>query len=146
MKTMFFKNGIFTTLMFAFVLTALPSCDKNEETPDLPFKETLVGTWDITSYLLDDDEWMDFILEEASLTFEEPVGNSGIFIQEGFFADGEEMNLSGRYIYDEEASQVTMFYEGEPILADIVFTASNKMLWESIEQEFPLVMKATKRE
>jgi hypothetical protein len=145
MKTMLLKNGIITTLMFAFMMVALPSCDKNEETPELPFKATLVGTWDMDSYLLDDDEWIDFILEEASVTFEEPTGNSGIFIQEGIFADGEDMYLSGRYIYDETARQVTMYYDGEPIVADIRFTASNKMVWESIEQEFPLVIKATKR-
>ncbi|MBK8832221.1 MAG: hypothetical protein IPN60_15465 [Saprospiraceae bacterium] len=145
MKTMLLKNGIFTMLMFAFILVALPSCDKDEETPEPTFKETLVGTWDIDSYLLDDDEWIGFILDEASITFQEPIGNSGIFIQEGLFADGDTMDLSGRYIYDEVASQVTMYYEGEPILADITFTGGNKMLWEGIEQEFPLVIKATKR-
>ena len=145
MKTMLFENGIFTTLMFAFMMVGLPACDKNEETPELPFKETLVGTWDMNSYLLDDDEWIGLILEEASVTFEEPTGNSGIFIQEGIFADGEDMYLSSRYMYDETARQVTMFYDGEPIVADILFTASNKMVWESIEQEFPLVIKATKR-
>jgi hypothetical protein len=145
MKTMLFKNGIFATLMLAFLLATLPSCDKNEETPELPFKENLVGTWDINSYVLDDDEWMGLIMDEASITFEEPTGNSGIFVQEGIFADGEEMFLSGRYIYDETDSQVTMYYEGEPIVADIAFTAKDKMLWESIELEFPLVIKATKR-
>ena len=51
MKTMLLKNGIFTMLMFAFILVALPSCDKDEETPEPTFKETLVGTWDIDSYL-----------------------------------------------------------------------------------------------
>ena len=71
MKTMLLKNGIFTMLMFAFILVALPSCDKDEETPEPTFKETLVGTWDIDSYLLDDDEWIGFILDEASITFQE---------------------------------------------------------------------------
>ena len=145
MNTMLLKNGIITMLMFAFILVALPSCDKEEETPEPTFKETLVGTWYINSYQLDDDEWIDFILESATLTFQEPNGNSGIFIQEGTFADGDTMNLSGRYIYSEAARQVTMYYEGEPILADITFTGGNKMLWESIQQEFPLVIKATKR-
>jgi hypothetical protein len=145
MKTMHLKNGIFTMLMLAFTLVALPSCDKEDETPEPTFKETLVGTWDIDSYVLDDDEWMGLILDEASITFEEPTGNSGIFYQEGVFADGDTMNLSGRYIYDEVASQITMYYEGEPVLADITFTGGNKMLWEGTEQEFPLVIKATKR-
>lgn len=147
MKTMLLKNGIFTMLMAAFMLVALPSCDKEGETPELPLEESLVGTWDVTSYILDDDEWIDFIIEQASITFEEPTGNSGIFQQEVTFLEDEEdepLSLSGRYIIDELKSQVTMYYEGEPITADIDITG-NKMLWESLQDQFPLVLKATKR-
>ena len=144
MKTMIFKNGMFAMLMLAFALVALPSCDKEEETPDPPFQESLVGTWDITSYLLDDDEWMELIITAGSLTFEAPVGNSGIFSQEVTFADGESTALSGRYILDTLEGRVIMYYEGEPIVADIVITG-DKMLWDSTMEGYPLVLKATKR-
>jgi hypothetical protein len=144
MKTMIFKNGIFAMLMLAFALVTLPSCDKEEETPDPPFQESLVGTWDITSYLLDGDEWMGLIITAGSLTFEAPAGNSGIFSQEVTFADGESAVLSGRYILDTVEGRVIMYYEGEPIIADIVI-AGDKMIWEGTQQEFPLVLKATKR-
>ncbi len=144
MKTLIFKNGIFAMLMLAVALIALPSCNKEEETPDPPFQESLVGTWDITSYLLDDDEWMNLIITAASLTFEAPVGNSGIFSQEITFADGESTELSGRYVLDTLEGRVIMYYEGEPIIADIVITG-DKMLWEGIQQQYPLVLKATKR-
>jgi Lipocalin-like domain len=145
MKTMLLKNGIFTLMMSALMLVSLPSCDREEETPELTFEESLVGTWDITSYNLDGDEWMDFIVEVASITFEEPANHSGIFMQEVTFADGETASLSGRYIVDETNHQVVMYYEGEPITADIVITG-NKMHWESIQDEYPLVLKATKRQ
>jgi hypothetical protein len=145
MKTMFFKNGLLTLLMSAFMILALPSCDKEEETPELPLETSIVGTWDITSYNLDGDEWMGLIIEAAFVTFEEPTNNSGIFIQEVTFADDEPMSLSGRYILDPEKMQVTMYYEGEPIVADIVITGGNKMHWESLQDEYPLVLKATKR-
>ena len=146
MKTMFLKNSILVLLMSAFALVALPSCGGDEETPEPSFSASLVGTWDMTSYILDGDEWMNFIIEAAFITFQEPTGNSGIFIQEVTFADEETMSLSGRYIIDEANKQVTMFYAGEPIVADIVITGGNKMHWESLQNEYPLEIKATKRQ
>jgi hypothetical protein len=144
MKTMFLKNGIFTMLMFAFIQVMLPSCNKDSETPELSFEESLVGTWDITSYNLNGDEWMGFIIEAAFVTFEAPTHHSGIFQQEVTFPDGETATISGRYIVDEAQHQVTMYYEGEPIEAAITITG-NKMHWVSLVDEYPLVLKATKR-
>lgn len=87
---------------------------------------------------------MELIITAGSLTFEAPVGNSGIFSQEVTFADGESAELSGRYILDAVEGRVIMYYEGEPIVADIVITG-DKMIWEGTQQEYPLVLKATKR-
>lgn len=145
MKAILLKIRIFTMLLAAFAIVSLPSCIWDEETPEPPFEESLVGTWDITSYILDDDEWMGLIADEASITFLPPTNHSGIFTQEITFSDGDSMSLSGRFIVDVEHQQVTMFYEGEPILADIDIIGGNKMLWESIQDQFPLVIKATKR-
>ena len=144
MKTMLLKNRFFLVLMAAFMLVTFSSCDKNEEAPEPTFQESLVGTWDITSYVLDDDEWMGFILESAAITFEQPNGNNGIFSQEVTFADDEKVTISGRYVLDETEGRVTMYYEGEPIVADIVITG-DKMLWDSTMDGYPLVLKAKKR-
>ncbi len=144
MKTMLLKNRFFLVLMAAFMLVTFSSCDKNEEAPEPTFQESLVGTWDITSYVLDDDEWMGFILESAAITFEQPNGNNGIFSQEVTFADDEKVTISGRYVLDETEGRVTMYYEGEPIVADIVITG-DKMLWDSTLDGYPLVLKAKKR-
>ncbi len=144
MKTMLLKNRFFLVLMAAFMLVTFSSCDKDEEAPEPTFQESLVGTWDITSYVLDDDEWMGFILESAAITFEQPNGNNGIFSQEVTFADDEKVTISGRYVLDETEGRVTMYYEGEPIVADIVITG-DKMLWDSTLDGYPLVLKAKKR-
>lgn len=145
MKTAFFKNNLFTLLMIALVSVLLPSCDRDDETPEPPISQSLIGTWDINSYVLDDDEWIGLIMESASITFGELNINSGIFTQEVTFADGETASLSGRYVLDETLGQVTMYYDGEPIVADITITNGNKLLWDSVEQGYPLVLKATKR-
>lgn len=145
MKSAFLKTNLFTLLMLALVTVMLPSCDRDDETPELPISQSLIGTWDIDSYVLDDDEWMGLIMESASITFGELQINSGIFTQEVTFADGETTSLSGRYVLDETLGQVTMYYEGEPIVADITITNGNKLLWDSVEQGYPLVLKATKR-
>lgn len=145
MKSAFFKTNLFALLMLALVTVMLPSCDRDDETPELPISQSLIGTWDIDSYVLDDDEWMGLIMESASITFGELNINSGIFTQEVTFADGESTSLSCRYVLDETLGQVTMYYEGEPIVADITITNGNKLLWDSVEQGYPLVLKATKR-
>ena len=144
MKTMLLKNRFFLVLMAAFMLVTFSSCDKDEEAPEPTFQESLVGTWDITSYVLDDDEWIGFIVEAAAITFEQPNGNSGIFSQEVTFADDEKVTISGRYVLDETEGRVTMYYEGEPIVADIVITG-DKMVWDSTMDGYPLVLKAKKR-
>lgn len=145
MKYMFLNHGLFTLLMFAFVVITLPSCDKDEETPEPTFTAKLVGTWDITSYVLDGDELMGLISDTAFITFEAPIGNSGIFRQEVDFINSDSAVISGRYIVDETNMQVTMYYEGEPVIVDITFTGTNQMLWEGAEGGYPLVLQMTKR-
>jgi hypothetical protein len=144
MKSLMFKNPLFTLLILTLTAFTFASCDREEEVVDLPFNEALVGTWDINSYVVDGDEWVGLIIEAGSITFEAPAGNSGIFSQEVTFLDDEPLSLSGRYVLDETEGRVTMYYEGEPIVADIVITG-DKMHWESLQDEFPLVIEATKR-
>lgn len=146
MKAFLFKNHFFAFALMSIVALSFVACDnKDEETPEPSLEVSLVGTWDITSYQLDDDEWMGLIAESAFITFEEPVDSSGIFIQEVTFTDGETVSLSGRYIISEVPGQIIMYYEGEPIVVDIVITG-DKMHWESIQQQYPLFIKATKRQ
>src|SRR5689334_7418513 len=101
MKIIFLKSRIFTMLLAAFAIVSLPSCIWDDETPEPPYEKSLVGSWDITSYVLDDDEWMGLIVDEASITFMEPTSHAGIFMEEIIFSDGDTMSLSGRYIVDE---------------------------------------------
>jgi hypothetical protein len=105
----------------------------------------LTGTWDINSYNHGGDEMMGLIVESASVTFEAPTGNSGIFSQVTTFVGDEPSTLTGRYVLDETAMQVTLYYEGEVIIVDIAFTDATHLLWESTLNNYPLVIKATKR-
>jgi len=146
MKNAFLNHGLFTLILFAFVLTSLPSCIWDQETPEPTFTAKLVGTWDITSYVLDGDELMGLISDTAYITFEEPIGNSGIFTQLVSFTNEDSVLVSGRYIIDEANMQVTMYYEGEPVVVDITFTGDDKMLWEGAEGGYPLVLNLTKRQ
>jgi len=145
MKIMILNNRMFALLLAAFAILTLPSCIWDDETPEPPLEESLVGTWDMNSYVLDGDEWMVLNIASASVTFMEPTSHSGIFTEEFVFTDGDTTLLSGRYIVDEERKQVTLYAEGEPVVVDIVITGGNKMVWESLQDQFPLVIKATKR-
>ena len=146
MKTFLFKNHFFAFVLLSLAALSFVACDgKDDETPEPSLEASLVGTWDITSYKLDDDEWMGFIAAAAFITFEVPVDSAGVFIQEITYTDGETASLSGRYVISDVPGQIIMYYEGEPIVVDIDITG-NKMHWESIQQEYPLVIKATKRQ
>ncbi len=145
MKTMFFKNPIYTMLMFAVVALSFTACDKEEETPQLSFKEQLVGTWDITSYKLDDDEWIGLIIESGSIKFNAFTGDEGQFEQVVRYLDDDTHTLTGAYTVDEARKEVSMEYEDEIIVAQIGITGGDKMVWESLENLYPLVIKADKR-
>src|SRR6187551_1650194 len=82
MKIEFLNHSLLTVLLSAFILITLPSCDKEDETPERSFAAKLTGTWDVTSYILSGDEWMEVVVDSVVLTFQEPTGNSGIFYQD----------------------------------------------------------------
>ena len=145
MKTFLLKNPFFYLMMFVLTAVSFTSCGEDEETPEPPLSQSLVGTWDIDSYHLDDDEWIGTIVNSASITIEAPTGNSGIFTQEVTFADGESTSISGRYVLDEVQQQITMYYDGDPIVAQVTVTGGKKLLWDSLQDGYPLVIKATKR-
>ena len=141
MKTIIFKNNFFTLLMSAFVMLSLIACDKDDNTPELPFEDQLIGKWEVNSYQLDGDEWMGLIMESAYIQFDA----AGQFRQTVTFGDGETYEITGAYTVDEARKEVSMDYEGEVIVAQIDITGGNKLVWESIQDEYPLVLKATRK-
>ena len=127
MKTMFLNTPNLFFVLLAVALSVFTSCDRDEETPELNYTATLTGTWDIKSYIHGGDELMNLIVESASVTFETPTGNSGIFRQEVTFVGDEAEILTGRYVINEAAEQVTLYYEGEVIVVDINFADATHM-------------------
>ena len=142
MKSMFLKSTIM--LMFAFITLTITSC-WNDEKVEVPFKEEMTGTWDITSYKLDGTEWMGFLIESASIRFNAYSGAEGQFDQTVTFPDEESATISGAYTVDEVRKEVRMVYDDQVIVAEITITNRNKMVWKSIQDEYPLVLEATKR-
>jgi len=141
MKTLSFKNA--AMILFSFIAVTLTSC-LGEETAEAPFKEQLAGTWDIDSYKLNGDEYMGLLIESGSITFHAYTGTVGRFEQDVVFPDGESFSIGGAYTVDEEREEVSMEYEGEIIVAQVDIDG-DKMVWEGVQDQWPLVIKATKR-
>ena len=145
MKTMSLKNRIYSMLMFALVIISFPACESDYVTPELTLKEELIGTWDITSYKLNGEEYIPNLLKSGLIQFSPFTGLKGEFTQEVTFPDEESLTLTGEYEVDEENNEVRIEYEGDIITAEIEITGGNMMNWESVRDEYPLILKANKR-
>jgi hypothetical protein len=130
--------------MFAFVSLSLFSC-KDDDQDFLTVKDELVGTWDITSYKVAGDEYMELIFQAASISFGAYTGPEGEFLQEVTFTDEESLSLTGPYKLMQDAETVRMEYEGDVILAKVKITNGDKMVWDGTQDGYPLVIKADKR-
>lgn len=145
MKTMFLKNQIFTMLMFALTALAMASCHKDDDTAAPLLKDQLTGTWDITSYKLDGDEYLGLLIQSGSIRFDAITDAEGQFEQEVTFPDEESLSLTGAYSVDNTAGKVHMNYEGEVVIAKVEITQSKYMKWDGNQDGYPLVILATKR-
>ena len=141
MKTTFF-NSTFAFLMLAVSVFTFTSCDKDPV--EKPFKEEVVGVWDITSYKLAGTEYIPLLMESGSIQFNAYTGAQGVFVQVVNWPDEDFVSLSGPYTVNEARNEVSMQYEDEIIVAEIEITG-DEMLWKSIQDEYPLVIKATRR-
>ena len=142
MKTILLKNKIFSMMMLALITLSFVACDKGDDEVDVPFKQELTGTWDISSYKLEGSEYIGVLVEKASITFDAYTGAKGEFQQEVTFFGEEAATLDGSYAADETKREVTMDYEGDYITAKVTITNGKQMLFEA--GNF-LVIEATKR-
>jgi hypothetical protein len=144
MKTMFLKKG-FAALMCALAIMSLASCGNDDDVAEPTLKEEIAGVWDVTSYKLNGDEYLGVLVTSATLEFGAYSGSKGQFEEVVTFPDDETFSISGPYEVDEERKEVRMEYEGEIIVAQITITGGDHMVWESIQDEYPLVIEADKR-
>ena len=130
-------------ILFSFIAITFMSC-WGEETVEAPFKEQLAGIWDIDSYKLNGDEYMGLLIESGSITFHAYTGTIGRFEQDVVFPDGETFSIGGAYTADEVKEEVSMEYDGETIIAQVQIEG-DKMVWKGSQDQWPLVLKATRR-
>ena len=145
MKT--FLLNLKTLALVTLTLGAITftSCNDDDNVKK-PIKDDLVGTWDITSYKVDGDEYMGLAIEAGSITFHAYTGAKGVFDQAVTFPDEESTSISGDYTADDETSKIEMNYEGEIIVAEITITGDgDKLRWDGTKDGYPLVILATRR-
>ena len=144
MKTFSLNNRILSLLTFAFISLSLFSC-KDDDQDFMTVKDELVGTWDISSYKVEGDEYMGLLFEVASISFEAYTGPEGLFLQEVTFTDDESISISGPYKLMQDGETVRMEYDDDIILAKVKITDGDKMMWDGTQDGYPLVIKADKR-
>ena len=142
MKTLFSLKTL--TLLFAIATAfTFTACDKDDQVE--PIKDKLVGTWDITSYKVGGEEYMGFIVDEASIEFQAYTGTDGQFVEEVTFPDEETSVITGAYTVDDEESKVYMEYDTDLVIAKITFSDEDHLTWDGTQDGFPLVIKATRK-
>lgn len=79
---------------------------------DLKTARNLEGDWEVTSFTQDGTEAMQFVINSASLEFEEyDKGNDeGDFTFSFIYTDGSTVNLTGEYLVDEDGSNLELTY------------------------------------
>lgn len=144
MKTLHFQLKAICLIVLAMLAFTLTSCDKLDPADKMP-KESIVGTWDVTSYKVGGDEYIGLAIEEASITFEAYTGEEGEFVQRLKYPDEEIQIIEGAYSITKKG-KVTMEYDGELIDAQIDFSKNgNSLQWDGRQDGFPLVIQATRR-
>ena len=144
MKTMIFSFKTIAMVLFSVLAFTLTSCGDDNNTPDVLLEDAIVGTWNVTSYKVESDEYIGLIFASASLHFEALNGDEGEFEQEVGFLDGESVSITGNYTVDNDAHKITMEYDGDIVVATVQIT-DNKLNWDGTQEGFPLVMKATRQ-
>ena len=144
MKTLFNSFKTWAMVLLSVAAFGLTSCDNNDDTQDELLKDAIVGTWNVTSYKVAGDEYMGQIFESATLEFEALTGNEGEFEQTVGFTDGESVSIVGEYTVNNEASKITMNYDGDVVIAEVAIN-NGKLEWDGQQDGYPLIMKADKQ-
>lgn len=143
MKINSLKSGLLFLALFA--AAAMTSCDKDDDdNAASELKEKIVGTWDISSFKVGGFEYMDVVIEHASLEYEAFEGAQGDFAQTVKYVDEDpEENGAGKYEV-VSGNSIKMVRDGESYTMKVVISGDNIQL-EGEQDGEPLVIKAGKR-
>lgn len=83
----------------------LSSCN-----PETVLAKNLEGDWELTSYTVDGEEFMNFLIIRFDLEFEEYDGDEGDFTFTVLYESGVTESLSGEYELNSEGDEIDLTY------------------------------------
>lgn len=143
MKMSILKSGLLLLALFA--TAALTSCKKDDDNPADELKEQIAGIWDITSFKVAGLEYMNTVVEAASIEYEAFSGAQGDFLQTIKYLDEDpEETNEGKYEI-LGANSVKMISGGESYTLKVTIDGDSIQL-EGEQDGEPLVIKAKRRD
>lgn len=101
------KNSLRFVLPALFLMSTafLSSCN-----PETVLAKNLEGDWELTSYTVDGEEFMNFLIIRFDLEFEEYDGDEGDFTFTVLYESGVTESLSGEYELNSEGDEIDLTY------------------------------------
>lgn len=101
------KNSLRFVLpaLFLMSIAFLSSCN-----PETVLAKNLEGDWELTSYTVDGEEFMNFLIIRFDLEFEEYDGDEGDFTFTVLYESGVTESLSGEYELNSEGDEIDLTY------------------------------------
>ncbi len=143
MKMSVLKSSILLLAMFATAI--FTSCEKDDNFTAEDLKKEIAGIWDITSFKVGGSEYMNTVVEAASIEYEVFTGTQGDFTQEVKYLDEDPEEITeGKYeILSGESVKMTA--DGESYTLKVTITGDEIQL-EGQQDGKSLVIKAEKRD
>lgn len=144
MKMSILKSSLLLLAIFATAI--FTSCEKDEDdrtAEDL--KKEIAGIWDVTSFKVGGSEYMNTIVEAASIEYKTFTGAQGDFIQTIKYLDEDPTETNeGKYAV-LDGSSVKMTDNGESYTLKVTLNGDNLQL-EGQQDGKPLEIKAKRRD
>ncbi|MCI4667846.1 MAG: lipocalin family protein [Bacteroidia bacterium] len=117
----FYLKNLFVLSLLSLSLL-LTSCN-----PENSLARNLVGTWEITSYILDGSEEIGNTFQSIEIEFKSYNGDKGKFTFTSVDLEGNELIEAGNYSLDDEGTLVELTLEDERVLVYEVWAKRDEM-------------------
>ncbi len=107
-------------------LVSLASCKKDKD-DDKKVDNPLAGEWEITSYLIEGEEQMQFTVNSFVMEYDEYSGKNGDFTWEINYWDLSSERINGDYDIDAEDEEVEFTVNGEKNTFDFEMDGDDDM-------------------
>lgn len=92
------------------VLMLISSAFFSSCNPETVLAKNLEGDWDVTSYTVDGEEFMNFLITRFDMEFEEYDGDEGDFNFTVLYESGATESLSGEYELNSDGDEIDLTY------------------------------------